>query len=353
MPTVATQSQLGSHRVLLRPVEKTGDIVSSPNEGNVEDPSSVAGHGSGIKCRRLCFASKEDASDTVHACARYKQVKVDGLSIFYRETGNPSAPAPLLLHGFPSSSRMFGPLLGHLCKHYHLIAPDYPGFGLRDAPTPDEFSYTFDNIARVVEHFTNAIGLTDFARHMQDYGGPVGFRIATAHPEKVRALIIQNAVAHQDGLGPLWVTRRAFWADRQANEVAVEENLMSFNAARQRHVGSNPNVESFNPDLWGDEFAFLSRPGEREIQSDLFYDYQTNVRSYPEWESWPKRTQPPTLVVWARYAPSFSEAEAQAYRRDLPHADIHVIDTEHFALDEKADEIALLIRRFLTRNRIQ
>jgi pimeloyl-ACP methyl ester carboxylesterase len=256
----------------------------------------------------------------------YRVANVDGLSIFYREAGPRDAPTVLLLHGFPSSSRMFEPLLRRLGDQYHLVAPDFPGFGHSDAPSPASFAYTL---------------------YMQDYGGPVGFRMALARPERVNALIVQNAVSHEDGLGPLWVTRRAFWADRQANEAAVEQNLMSLQAAKQRHIGSSPNVESYDPDLWTDEYAFLSRPGQREIQSDLFYDYRTNVASYPRWQAWMQKTQPRTLVVWGRYDPSFLPAEADAYRRDLPKAEIHVLDAGHFALDEKPDEIAALIRAFL------
>ncbi|MGT2476463.1 alpha/beta fold hydrolase [Paraburkholderia terrae] len=277
----------------------------------------------------------------------YRVANVDGLSIFYREAGPRDAPTVLLLHGFPSSSRMFEPLLKRLGDQYHLVAPDFPGFGHSDAPAPTSFAYTFDHIAAVTNRFVETLGLKSYVIYMQDYGGPVGFRVAMAHPERVNALIIQNAVAHEDGLGPLWNTRRAFWADRQANQAAVEQNLMSLQAAKQRHIGSSPNVESYDPDLWTDEYAFLSRPGQREIQSDLFYDYRTNVASYPRWQAWLQKTQPRTLVVWGRYDPSFLPAEADAYRRDLPKAEIHVLDAGHFALDEKPDEIAELIRGFL------
>ncbi|MHB9836511.1 alpha/beta fold hydrolase [Paraburkholderia terrae] len=277
----------------------------------------------------------------------YRVANVDGLSIFYREAGPRDAPTVLLLHGFPSSSRMFEPLLKRLGDQYHLVAPDFPGFGHSDAPAPTSFAYTFDHIAAVTNRFVETLGLKSYVIYMQDYGGPVGFRVAMAHPERVNALIIQNAVAHEDGLGPLWNTRRAFWVDRQANQAAVEQNLMSLQAAKQRHIGTSPNVESYDPDLWTDEYAFLSRPGQREIQSDLFYDYRTNVASYPRWQAWLQKTQPRTLVVWGRYDPSFLPAEADAYRRDLPKAEIHVLDAGHFALDEKPDEIAELIRGFL------
>jgi pimeloyl-ACP methyl ester carboxylesterase len=279
----------------------------------------------------------------------YRTVKVDGVSIFYREAGRPDAPTILLLHGFPSSSRMYEPLFARLSDHYHLIAPDYPGFGHSDAPNARNFSYTFDHISEVMQDFTQAIGLQHYVLLVQDYGGPVGMRIAINHPERVDALIVQNAVSHEDGLGPLWDTRRKFWKDRAANEAALRENFFSLASTRQRHIGSNPRPDTINPDLWTDEFEFLSRPGEADIQTDLFYSYQTNVASYPSWQAWLQKHQPATLVVWGKYDPSFLVAEAAAYRRDLPKAEVHVLDAGHFAIYEKPDEIASLIRNFLSR----
>jgi len=279
----------------------------------------------------------------------YRKIQVDGLSIFYREAGHPDAPVLLLLHGFPSSSRMYEPLLARLSAHYRLVAPDYPGFGHSDAPSAKEFSYTFDHIAEIVQHFTEALHLDRYALYVQDYGGPVGFRLAIAHSERLEAFIIQNAVAHEDGLGPLWQKRREFWADRAANEAALRANFSSLAATRQRHVGSNPNPETLDPDRWTDEFAFLSRPGEEEIQLDLFYDYRTNVAAYPVWDAWLRQHQPATLVIWGKYDPSFLVAETAAYQRDLPRAEVHILDAGHFALYEKPDEIAELIGDFLTR----
>ncbi len=276
----------------------------------------------------------------------YRTVAVDGVSIFYREAGRRDAPSLLLLHGLPSSSRMFEPLLTRLGNDFHMVAPDYPGFGHSDAPPPSAFAYTFDNLARVITRFTEALRLSSYTLYMQDYGGPVGFRMALAHPERVETLIVQNAGAHEDGLGPLWKTRRDFWADRAAHEAALRRNLLSLEAARLRHVGHDPNPEKYDPDLWTDEHAFLSRPGQDEIQSDLFYDYRTNVASYPAWQSWMRTTQPRLLVLWGRYDPSFELAEAEAYRRDVPSARVHVLDAGHFALDTAADEIAALIRDF-------
>ncbi len=279
----------------------------------------------------------------------YRTIQVDGVSIFYREAGRLDAPVLLLLHGFPSSSRMYEPLLARLSTSYHLIAPDYPGFGHSDAPSVTAFSYTFDHIAEITQHFTEALHLDRYVLYMQDYGGPVGFRLAGAHPERVQALIIQNAVAHEDGLGPLWQKRREFWADRAANEAGLRANFLSLGATRQRHVGSNPNPETLDPDRWTDEFAFLSRPGEADIQLDLFYDYRTNVARYRAWGAWLRRHQPATLVIWGQYDPSFLVAEVAAYHRDLPQAECHIIDAGHFALYEKPDEIARLIAEFLDR----
>jgi pimeloyl-ACP methyl ester carboxylesterase len=290
--------------------------------------------------------------NTMRYPTRYKSVEVDGLQIFYREAGPPAATTILLLHGFPSTSRMYEPLLQRLADRYHLIAPDYPGFGHSDAPPADKFAYTFDHIATVIDHFAQSVNATSYVLYVQDYGGPVGMRLAIAHPERVKALIIQNATSHEDGLGPLWDTRKAFWKDRNKYEAAVEQNLMSLAAAKQRHVGTSPEPDLYDPDLWTDEYAMLSRPGETAIQSDLFYNYQTNVASYPQWQEWLRKTQPKTLVIWGRYDPSQLAAEAAAYKRDLPNAEVHVMDAGHFALDlpPDADAIAAWMRDFLGRN---
>jgi pimeloyl-ACP methyl ester carboxylesterase len=277
----------------------------------------------------------------------YRTADVDGLKVFYRDAGPPDAPAILLLHGFPSSSRMWQPLLDRLAGPFRLIAPDYPGFGHSDAPGHTEFAYTFDHLAAVIGRFTEVLGLRRYTLIVQDYGGPVGFRLAIAQPGRLDALVVQNAVAHEDGLGPLWQTRREFWANREAHEAALRENFFSFAATRQRHVGTSPNAENYDPDLWTDEFAFLGRPGQQDIQTDLFYDYRTNVASYPAWQDWLRHRQPRLLVLWGRYDPSFQVEEAEAYRRDVPAAEVHILDAGHFALDEQPDAIADLTRAFL------
>ena len=294
----------------------------------------------------LCMNAQQEEKSMEHQVL-YRTVKVDGLSIFYREAGPNDAPTILLLHGLPSSSRMFQPLLTRLSDSYHLVAPDYPGFGHSDWPDPKEFPYTFDHIATVIEDFAQTLGLSRYTLYMQDYGGPVGFRMALAHPERVQALIVQDAVAHNEGLGANWATRRTFWADRKANEEALRKNLLSMAATKTRHVGDDPDVELYDPDLWNDEYAFLNSPGQSQIQSDLFYDYRTNVENYPKWQAWMQKTQPGLLVIWGKHDLSFDPGEPERYRKDVPKAQVHVLDAGHFALDTKADEIAALVRQFM------
>lgn len=279
----------------------------------------------------------------------YRTIEIDDLEIFYREAGPPDAPALLLLHGFPSSSRMWEPLLSRLADAFHLVAPDYPGFGHSSAPDPTAFRYTFDHIAEVMGRFTEQLELSQYSLVMQDYGGPIGFRLALTHPERVQAIIIQNAVAHEDGLGPLWDARRLFWADRPTHEATLRENFFSPAATRLRHLGTSPFPERYDPDLWTDELAFLRRAGQTDIQTDLFFDYRTNVEQYPEWQRWLQERQPPLLVAWGRHDPSFEAAEAEAYRRDVPNAEVHLLDAGHFALDQRSDEIAGLVESFLHR----
>jgi pimeloyl-ACP methyl ester carboxylesterase len=281
----------------------------------------------------------------------YRTTQIDGLSIFYREAGPKEAPTVLLLHGLPSSSRMFEPLLTRLSDRYHLVAPDYPGFGHSDWPDPKTFLYTFDHYAEIMNHFTEALALSRYTLYMQDYGGPVGFRMALVNPDRIEALIVQDAVAHNEGLGTNWKTRRTFWADRAPNESALRTNLLSLATTRTRHVGSDPNVERYDPDLWTDEFYFLNQPGQAEIQSDLFYDYRTNVDGYPKWQAWTREKQPPLLVIWGKYELSFDPGEPERYREDVPNAEVHIVDGGHFALDTAADEIAALVQGFIGSSR--
>jgi pimeloyl-ACP methyl ester carboxylesterase len=289
-------------------------------------------------------ALDEDSSDLT--AVRYRTTTVDGLSIFYREAGDPSNPTLVLLHGFPSSSVMFRDLIPRLADRFHLIAPDYPGFGRSDSPPPSSFSYTFDRLGEIVDRFLQQRRVARYSLYLQDYGGPIGFRLALAHPERVEALIIQNAVAHEQGLSDLWTPRRAFWADRAAHEDAVRANLLSLEATRQRHVGRSPQPERIDPETWESEYAFLSRPGMVDIQLELFHDYRTNVASYPKWQAYLRDVRPPTLVVWGKHDLSFTVAGAVAYGDDLPEAEVHLLNAGHFALDEAAPRIAELIRSF-------
>ncbi len=278
---------------------------------------------------------------------RHETVAVDGIKIFYREAGPHDAPVILLLHGFPSSSRMFTTLFPLLSSEYHLIAPDYPGFGHSDAPSPRDYLYSFDHLSDCVRKLLGHLGISRYALYVQDYGGPVGFRLATANPEHVAALIIQNAVVHMEGLSDAWAIRKAYWGDRATHEAKIREALLSIEVARQRHLAGVSRPELIDPDTWADEFAFLTRPGMAEIQLELVYDYQSNVRAYPQWQTYLRDSRPPTLVVWGKNDPLFTVAGAMAFGREVPDAEIHLLNASHFALDEETGLVAALVHRFL------
>jgi pimeloyl-ACP methyl ester carboxylesterase len=282
------------------------------------------------------------------APVEFKSAVVDGLNLFYREAGPKGAPVIVLLHGFPSSSTMFSGLLPRLGLHYHVIAPDYPGFGHSDAPSPGKFTYTFDHLADSIDKLLGQLSFTRYALYMQDYGGPIGFRIAIAHPERVTALIIQNAAAYEEGLSDVWELRRAFWKDRAATESKMRESFLSLEAARQRHIVGSAQPERIDPDTWTTEYQFLNGPGMDKIQLDLAYDYRNNVASYPKWQDYLRRHQPPLMVFWGKGDRIFTIAGAQAYQRDVPAAEVHLLNASHFALDENAELAATLIPRFLT-----
>jgi pimeloyl-ACP methyl ester carboxylesterase len=274
---------------------------------------------------------------------------VDGVGVFYREAGPKDAVTIVLLHGFPSSSREFDTLIPLLATRYHLIAPDFPGFGRSDAPPPSSYPYTFDNLARTISALLTQLKIGKCVFFLRDYGGPVGFRIMLAHPERVQALIIQNANVYHEGLGAKWAGIAQYWADPKAHP-DVFDTFVSFAATEQRHTLGTSHPERYNPDTWMDEYVHLSKPGQREIQAALLYDYRTNVASYAAWQAWLRRHKPPTLVVWGRNDPSFIAPGGEAFRHDLPDAEIHVLDAGHFALDEKNDDIASLILAFLAKH---
>lgn len=273
---------------------------------------------------------------------------VDDLSVFYREAGDPGDPTILLLHGFPSSSHMFRDLIPALAGDFHLVAPDYPGFGYSDAPPPDEFAYSFDHLAGVVEHFTDALGLERYSLYMMDYGGPIGFRLATRHPERIEALLVQNANAYEAGvtdlfretIGPLWEGRTS------AKEKPVLD-LFTLDGTRFQYTEGTRDPESLNPDAWTHDQFGLDREGMGLIQLELQADYGSNLARYPEWQAYLREHQPPTLVVWGTGDPLFGPDGARAYERDLDTVEVHLLDTGHFALEEDGDVIADHIRRFL------
>lgn len=284
----------------------------------------------------------------------YHTVRVDDVNIFYREAGPKDAPVILLLHGVPTSSRMYQPLLeSSLSNKYHLIAPDYPGFGHSSWPAAQDFRYTFDHLAVVMEDFTKQLQLQNYTLYMHDYGGPVGMRMAVAYPEKVEAMIVQNAVSHEEGLSQAWAVRRAFWKDRAGHETAFRTNFLSMETTRKRHLGTSPHPERVDPDTWTDEYYFLHQPGQPDIQSDLFYDYQTNVKAYPAWQKWLREHQPPLLVIWGKYDTSFEVAGADAYRKDVPTAEVHILDAGHFVLDEQPNEVIQLVEDFMERQNLR
>jgi pimeloyl-ACP methyl ester carboxylesterase len=287
--------------------------------------------------------------ESTSATTTYHRIDVGGVKIFYREAGPKDAPTIVLLRGFPSSSREFDTLIPLLATRYHLIAPDFPGFGQSDAPAPSSYTYTFDNLAKTIAALLDELGIGKSTFFLHDYGGPVGFRIFLAHPERLEALIIQNANVYAEGLGAKWAGIAEYWADRTAH-AQVFDAFVSPSATEQRHTLGSAHAERYNPDAWTDESAKLSRPGQREIQAALLYDYRTNVASYPAWQAWLRQAKPPTLVVWGRNDPSFIAPGAEAFRRDLPDADIHLLDAGHFALDEQNDEIARLILAFLAKH---
>jgi pimeloyl-ACP methyl ester carboxylesterase len=245
---------------------------------------------------------------------------------------------------------MWDRLIPALAARYHVIAPDYPGFGLSDAPAPDEFAYTFDRLASIMSALLRQIGIDRYSLVMQDYGGPVGFRMALAESDRLQVIVTQNAAAYDAALGPLWAARKAFWADPEPNRAALKKNLLSLDAARIRHVGTSPNCELYDPNNWNDEFAMLTRPGMDEIQTTLFYDYRNNVASYAKWQEWLRADRPPMLVVWGRYDASFMVEGAYGFEKDNPNTETHIIDAGHFPLDEAPDEVRVLTMAFLEKH---
>jgi len=302
----------------------------------------------------------------------YRTVTIEDVDIFYREAGDPQKPTILLLHGFPTSSHMFRDLIPELADEFHLVAPDYPGYGFSSMPAVGEFDYSFDNVARLIGKFTDEIGLERYSLYLMDYGAPVGFRIATASPQRVEALIIQNGNAYVEGIdNDFWEPIRAYWKDRDAinkgldnpwwtnvkaayqqPEMVNEEALrflLTLGATKWQYTNGVPDIEAVSPDTWDHVQPLLDRDGNQEIQLQMFYSYGSNPPLYPEWQQYLRDRQPPTLVVWGKNDEIFPAAGAAPYKRDLEDLEYHLIDTGHFALETHGQEIADLMRNFLYR----
>lgn len=290
--------------------------------------------------------SRGDSSAT-----HYRTVRIDGFDLFYREAGPANAPVVLLLHGFPASSFMYRDLMNQLAGKFRLVAPDYPGFGYSGAPSTKKFDYTFDRLADMIEKFTDRIGLDKYAIYMQDFGGPVGFRLASRRPERVSALIVQNANAYEEGLpDSFWAPARTLWKDPSpANFAKIREAAISDSAVEWNYTHGVKDPTRISPDSWVMQRALLNRPGNKEIMLALLYDYRTNLSYYAKWHEYFRKHRPPMLIVWGKNDIIFPTPGAHAYLRDLPQAELHLLDTGHFALEDKGAEIAQLMLDFLNR----
>jgi pimeloyl-ACP methyl ester carboxylesterase len=279
---------------------------------------------------------------------QYRYATVEGLRLFYREAGPATAPTLVLLHGFPSSSHMFRELISRLADKLHVIAPDYPGFGYSDAPDAGEFSYTFDNLASHVEELLfSALNLKKFSIYVQDYGAPVGYRIATRHPDAIEGIVVQNGNAYAEGIGSAFDPMKPFWAHRDATTEAPVRALLTRETTVFQYTHGVRDPARISPDSYTVDQLFLDRPGNAAIQLDLLHDYQSNLRLYDRWHEYFRKHQPRMLIVWGQNDPFFTVDGARAYQRDLPKAELHLIDTGHFALEDSGDFIADRIRSFL------
>ena len=305
----------------------------------------------------MAFAAMGPAfgGDAHTPTVRYGVEQVDGLKIFFREAGDPAAPAIVLLHGFPSSSHMYREVLRELSDSYYLIAPDYPGFGNSSFPSPDEFTYSFDHLAGVMDRFLEQRGLKRYSLMIQDYGAPIGFRIALAHPERVQAIITQNGNAYREGIAAEgWGPVLDYWKNRTPElEQTIIENVFSYEGMKWQYTHGTRNPEAISPDNWDLDYAKISRPGQHRVQLDLFYDYQNNLKRYPQWQQYLRDRQPPVLVVWGKHDAFFPVAGAEGYRRDVKDIDYNILDTGHFALEEDYKIITEKMRGFLQARGIQ
>jgi pimeloyl-ACP methyl ester carboxylesterase len=283
---------------------------------------------------------------------KHETVSIDGLDVFYREAGPKDAPALLLLHGFPTSSQMFRNLIPALADSYRVVAPDYPGYGHSAMPPREQFSYTFDNLAKVIDKFTEAVGLTRYALYVQDYGAPVGYRLASRHPDRVTAIVVQNGNAYDEGLdNPFWEPIKAYWTD-PANPAKRDalRSLLTYDATKWQYTHGEPHPELVAPDGAAHDQFLLDRPGNAEVQLDLFLSYGSNPPLYRDWQAYFRRHQPPALIAWGKNDQIFPAAGAEPYRRDLKTLEFHLLDAGHFALETRGAEIAALVRDFLARH---
>lgn len=295
--------------------------------------------------------AKEAANVANTAAVSYRTVKVDGVNIFYREAGPKNAPTLLLLHGFPTSSQMFRNLIPLLADKYHVIAPDYPGYGQSDMPSMSSYTYSFDNLAATIDKFTTAVGVNRYALYVQDYGAPVGYRLAAAHPERVTAIVVQNGNAYDEGLdNEFWQPIKAYWADKSEANAAKLRPLVALEATKWQYLEGARNPQRVSPDAWTVDQAYLDRPGNGAIQLELLHSYGTNPPHYPAWQAYFRKYQPPMLIAWGKNDKIFPPAGAHPYLRDLPKAELHLLDTGHFALEEDSAAIGALMRDFLGRH---
>jgi pimeloyl-ACP methyl ester carboxylesterase len=280
---------------------------------------------------------------------QYRNTTIDGLNVFYREAGPKDAPTIVLLHGFPSSSHMFRDLIPKLSDRFHVIAPDYIGFGFSAQPKAGEFTYTFDNLTSYVEKLLfGTLGLKKFSIYVQDYGAPVGFRIATRHPEAIEGIVVQNGNAYVEGISAAFDPLKPFWANRNAETEMPVRSLLTLQTTQFQYTHGMKDVSAVSPDSWTFDQHFLDRPGNDTIQLDLFHNYTSNVALYDEWHQYFRDKQPRTLIVWGQNDPFFTVAGAKAFLKDLPKAELHLLDSGHFAIEDSADFIAGRIREFLS-----
>jgi pimeloyl-ACP methyl ester carboxylesterase len=279
------------------------------------------------------------------------KVEADGVKVFYRAAGDPSAPVVLLLHGFPTSSFMFRELIPRLANRFRVIAPDLPGFGFTEVPEQRRYTYSFDALARTIDAFTGALGLNRYAIYVFDYGAPTGLRLAMAHPERVSAIVSQNGNAYEEGLGDAWGPIRKYWAEPTAeNREVIRKAILNLEGTRWQYTHGVANPESIAPESYTLDVALLERPGNKEIQLDLFLDYASNVKLYPKFQEYFRKSRPPLLAIWGKNDPFFIPAGAEAFRKDLPDARIQFLDTGHFATETHVVEIASAMEDFLVAN---